>query len=382
MARLRNRIVKADYWSDGDLLQMPREKRETYRGLFAVAEDSGCLEDNPFTWKLLLWPGPLDVDITVELLAQWRDDFVAQGKLVPYWVEGRRYFFIKSFPKHEHPRNPQKNDLPLPLWISWVPHGKDDRKGSYQFDDELLAAYIANPEAVIQRLNKRRTKVVQGSYNAPWVQRPLPCPALPLPPYPPELKRAVENLLHLAATVTSRRGSWIPKTPDAEMFAALLERYPAVQLEAELQKFKAAMAQTDRIRFGRLFLRRLDRVEPDRRLGSVRNPQARETRIARALAQWEATADPSMAQGMCQPDEWEEVVRRRGLAEEEGETGKGAVPAKPGEPGQKGDQDAEWAGVDFGEEKPPGTPSNPDPPPQERDRPPPRKKSAAAARGP
>ena len=71
MARLRNRMVKADFWTDAELLRWPRDKRQTYRGLWAIAEDSGCLEDDPFGWKLLLFPSPLDADITVERLEHW-----------------------------------------------------------------------------------------------------------------------------------------------------------------------------------------------------------------------------------------------------------------------------------------------------------------------
>ena len=117
MTRLRNRIRKADYFTDGELLRWHRDKRTTYTGLWAIAEDSGCLEDDPFTWKLLIWGSPLDADITVELLTQWRDEMVAAGKLIPYEAEGKPFLYIRTFHQHEHPRNPQRPDLPLPPWI-------------------------------------------------------------------------------------------------------------------------------------------------------------------------------------------------------------------------------------------------------------------------
>lgn len=177
MARLRNRICKADYWGDGDLLRMPRDMRETYRGLWAVAEDSACLEDDPFTWKLLLWPSPMDADITVELITEWRDQLLEQDKLIPYQVAGKRYFFIEPFHRHEHPRNPQINDLPLPPWVQWIPSETDRRKGTYKVDWDLLEA-ITHPK---QDLNDDSTTVVQGLTPA----RPAPpCPVLPCPVLP------------------------------------------------------------------------------------------------------------------------------------------------------------------------------------------------------
>lgn len=117
MSRLRNRIRKADYFTDGELLRWPRDKRTTYSGLWALAEDSGCLEDDPFEWKMSLWPSPLDADITIELLEQWRGELVGAGKLIPYGADGKRYFFLRNFHAHEKPTNPQQPDLPLPPWV-------------------------------------------------------------------------------------------------------------------------------------------------------------------------------------------------------------------------------------------------------------------------
>lgn len=117
MSRLRNRIRKADYFTDGELLRWHRDKRTTYSGLWAIAEDSGCLEDDPFSWKCLIWASPLDADITVDLLAQWRDELVDADKLIPYEADGKSYLFIRTFHAHESPRNPQRPDLPIPPWL-------------------------------------------------------------------------------------------------------------------------------------------------------------------------------------------------------------------------------------------------------------------------
>lgn len=117
VSRLRNRIRKADYFTDGELLRWPRDKRTTYSGLWAIAEDSGCLEDDPFEWKVSLWPSPLDDDLTVTVLQQWRDELVRAGKLVRYEARGKRLLFIRTFHTHEHPRNPQSPTLPLPAWV-------------------------------------------------------------------------------------------------------------------------------------------------------------------------------------------------------------------------------------------------------------------------
>lgn len=132
MARLRNRILKADFWADGELLRWPREKRFTYAGLYSMAEDSGVVVDDPFNWKILLWGSPLDDDITVEKLEEWRDELCEAGKLIPYDDHGDQLLFIAPFHEHEHPRNPQSPNLPLPGWVKWVPNEKLRHKGHYE----------------------------------------------------------------------------------------------------------------------------------------------------------------------------------------------------------------------------------------------------------
>lgn len=135
-------MVKAQFWTDPELLRWPRDKRETYRGLWALAEDSGCLEDDPFGWKLILWPSPVDGDITVDVLTQWRDELIEARKLIPYDADGKPYLYLRTFHNHESPRNPQRPDLPLPAWVEWVPDSdsKERSRGHYQVDRETVGS--------------------------------------------------------------------------------------------------------------------------------------------------------------------------------------------------------------------------------------------------
>jgi hypothetical protein len=117
MSRLRNRMVKAEFWTDPDLLAWPRDKRFFYMGIRSLAEDSGCIEDSPFAWTCVLYSSPYDHDITIEIVTKWRDELVADGKLVPYEIDGKPYLFQTTFHKYETPRNPQPPTIPLPPWI-------------------------------------------------------------------------------------------------------------------------------------------------------------------------------------------------------------------------------------------------------------------------
>ena len=171
--RLRNRIVKASFYNDPDLCRWPRDKRNFYQSLWACAEDSCCLEDDMFGVKLAAWPSPHDADLTVELFEQWRDELVADGKLIPYEARGKRYLYIPGMAAHEAPRNPQRPDCDLPPWVDWVPNAKDPRKGAYNFHDPSTC------DDVVQALYDDCTSVVQPS-------PPRPVPSRTVPSFPPD----------------------------------------------------------------------------------------------------------------------------------------------------------------------------------------------------
>jgi hypothetical protein len=199
-------MVKADFYTDPDLLQWPRAKRDLYRSLWALAEDSYCIEDSPFGWKVAAWPSPLDTDMTVEAFAQWRDELIAEGKLLPYDANGKRYLFLPDMAKHENPRNPQSPNLPLPTFIEWSQNEKDARKGSYIID----------------------MGAVQVLYNAATTLPVLPCPVLPCPD--PSSKDKTMSFIGIPETLL---GYWVNKnhgkepTPaQAQSLRVLCKKYP------------------------------------------------------------------------------------------------------------------------------------------------------------
>jgi len=175
MARLRNRMLKADFWQDGDLLRWPRDKRMTYAGLFSVAEDSGCLEDDTFLWKCMIWSSPLDADITVDLIDQWRQELLDDHKLIPYEVAGEEHLFIASFHEHEHPRNPQSPNIPLPPWVEFVAGDRSKKtRNTYVIDRPLLdKAAGKKPSKAVAKVEKPRTNGKDdGSFDIFWAFYP------------------------------------------------------------------------------------------------------------------------------------------------------------------------------------------------------------------
>ena len=196
MSRLRNRMTKAEFWTDPDLLSWHRDKRHFYQGLRCAAEDSGCIEDSPFGWMLVLYPSPLDRDISLEQVGAWRNELIADGKLIRYRCAGKDYLYQTTFHDHEHPRNPQAPNLPLPPWVKWIGNASDSRKGRYEVDAAAAEALLKARTTLVQGVlgddpsegadlqELPYTTIEQGLYNACTSVPVLPCPALSRPDQP------------------------------------------------------------------------------------------------------------------------------------------------------------------------------------------------------
>ncbi len=140
--KLHNRQIKAEFLTDPELLEWHRDKRWFYEGLIQLADDSGCLEDSPFSFKLEIFKSPLDADITVEVLSQWRDELLADGKSIRYQVGRKNYLFLTKFHKHQTLKNPQAPSEPLPPWIEWKPYQSNQSSGKYIINYDILSTFL------------------------------------------------------------------------------------------------------------------------------------------------------------------------------------------------------------------------------------------------
>jgi len=181
---LHNRVVRAEFWSDPRLQRLHRDKRLFFQGLFQLAEDSGCLEDDPFGFKINLFRSPADNDITEETLAEWRDEFIRLGMLAPYEANGRRYLFVVNFHKHQKPKNPSAPKNPLPDWVSFEPYNSNPYTGKFTISEEVLSEYLATTEKFFKpsakinkgKISKEKGKEGEGNARARARDNPPPPP--------------------------------------------------------------------------------------------------------------------------------------------------------------------------------------------------------------
>jgi hypothetical protein len=129
--KLHNRQIKASYWSDTDMIRnFALEERLFYIGLWQLADDSGCIENDPYAFKLFLFP--LNEEVTIETLNDWTAKLIEKQKLIPYHVQGKDGLYLANFHKHQTIKNPQPPEVPLPPWITWKPYKSNPRTGRYE----------------------------------------------------------------------------------------------------------------------------------------------------------------------------------------------------------------------------------------------------------
>ena len=135
--RLHNRQIKSGYWNDQDLIRWPLIKRVLFQGLWCIADDSGCCLDDSWTIKVLIFPSPVDADITPDVIKEYLDEMAQENKIIRYQSQNKACFYIKNFHKYQRLDNPAAPEVPLPNWIKFEPYPSNKRAGKYIISNPL-----------------------------------------------------------------------------------------------------------------------------------------------------------------------------------------------------------------------------------------------------
>lgn len=106
MARIRT--IKPEFWTDEKIVAMTPLARLLFVGLWNFADDDGRGEYSPRRMKMQILPAD-STDIS-ELLGEIR----REGLIVVYSVDGKEYFEIKGFSKHQKVDKRSASKYPRP----------------------------------------------------------------------------------------------------------------------------------------------------------------------------------------------------------------------------------------------------------------------------
>jgi len=119
--RLHNRLVKADLWLSTDIIAAVGDPLGLmlYQGMWHIADDSGCLPEDPLQWRMMLF-GAFE-SVSAQRLAELGEKLVELGKVIRYEVDGKPYLWLRNFHAHQGLDYPSEPEYPLPDWILWQP---------------------------------------------------------------------------------------------------------------------------------------------------------------------------------------------------------------------------------------------------------------------
>ena len=145
--KLHNRQIKGSFWTDTEMIRnFTLEERLFYIGLWQLADDSGCVENDPYALKLFLFP--LNEEVTIENLNDWTAKLIEKNKLIPYHAQGKDGLYLANFHKHQTIKNPQPPEVPLPPWITWKPYKSNPRTGRYEIRAPHNHQEIKDPQEI------------------------------------------------------------------------------------------------------------------------------------------------------------------------------------------------------------------------------------------
>ncbi len=113
---MRNRMLNPDFWIDEEVAKVSPHARLLYMGLWGICDDNyATLPDRPDWIKIQVFP--YESVNTRELL----NELSGIGKIVKFSYDGKDYWWLKNFLKHQTINRPSKPKYP-PYKIKFSEH--------------------------------------------------------------------------------------------------------------------------------------------------------------------------------------------------------------------------------------------------------------------
>ena len=108
----RSRTIRPEFWSDEKLASVSRESRLTFAGLWGTSDDYGVTKGNAAWLKSQMFP--YDDDLKISKFQEWLCELEKLRRILPFSVEGEKYYYIPKFRAHQKVDKPSKTRNPEP----------------------------------------------------------------------------------------------------------------------------------------------------------------------------------------------------------------------------------------------------------------------------
>jgi hypothetical protein len=108
----RRRWIQPEFFTSEDVLALPRDARLTFIGLWLYADDYGRQRTHAALIKADVWP--VDDDITADTVVEPLVLLAERGMIRIYAADGREYFQLTGWDRHQPVQNPSRSNIPAP----------------------------------------------------------------------------------------------------------------------------------------------------------------------------------------------------------------------------------------------------------------------------
>jgi len=110
----RIRIIKPEFWTSEQILELSPTARLVFIGMWNFCDDGGIHVASLRRLKAEIFPAD---DITTDDVRRWIDELVANGLLIEFTAEGRQFWQVTGWKKHQkidrpNPKYPQPETTP------------------------------------------------------------------------------------------------------------------------------------------------------------------------------------------------------------------------------------------------------------------------------
>jgi len=107
----RTRSIKPEFWDDEKLTSISRDARLTFIGMWNHSDDYAVVKGHPLWLKNKIFPYD---EIKPSEFQRWLQELENIKCIIPYEANGEKYYYIRTFNKHQTINRPSQVKNPTP----------------------------------------------------------------------------------------------------------------------------------------------------------------------------------------------------------------------------------------------------------------------------
>ena len=172
----RTRSIKPEFWDDEKLASISRDARLTFIGMWNHSDDYAVVKGNSLWLKNKIFPYD---EIKPSVFKDWLNELEKIGCIIPYEVNKEKYYYIRTFTKHQTINRPSQVKNPTPpsglIEDSLNTHGVITAETETETETETHPVCEIPYQEIISYLNEKtgknfdhRTKETRLKIKARW----------------------------------------------------------------------------------------------------------------------------------------------------------------------------------------------------------------------